>query len=91
MQFFNQQISMRKIIIILIVVALGLLIINQFIAYNKKVNLLMAPCELCLKENPHYYGCLLIKESQNEKEYWLDVNLSYPVQSQPLESYQTQP
>jgi len=39
----------KQIVIGLIIIALGLFIINQFLSYIYKIELLMSPCELCME------------------------------------------
>ncbi len=40
-------------LIIIVVVALGLLAINQFFGWYYKMELLLSPCDLCEESNPH--------------------------------------
>jgi disulfide bond formation protein DsbB len=44
--------NLHKAILFLIVIALGLFIINQFLEFRYSAELLMQPCDLCLKLNP---------------------------------------
>lgn len=40
-------------LIIILVVALGLLAINQFTGWYYKMELLKSPCDLCIEANPN--------------------------------------
>ena len=41
--------NVKVVLIIVIIIALGLIIINQFLSYIYKIELLMSPCELCME------------------------------------------
>jgi len=47
------------LLIMLIVIAIGLFMINQFFAWQFKNELLQKPCDLCVKLNPNYTRCLI--------------------------------
>ena len=44
--------KIKLIFIIILVVALGLLAINQFSGWYYKMELLLSPCDLCREQNP---------------------------------------
>ena len=48
---------LKFITIILVVVALGMFIFQQWLGYKYKAELLMTPCELCTKLNPEWKQC----------------------------------
>lgn len=45
--------NLVNLLIIVLVVAFGMLAINQAFAWYYKIQLLVKPCELCLKLNPN--------------------------------------
>ncbi len=51
----QMKLNIRTIIVIGIVIALGLLIINQILDYYFKVDLLLNACDLCRKQG---YNCV---------------------------------
>ena len=62
-------------LIIIGVVALGLLAVNQFLAFRFKAQFLNAPCDLCLELNPHLEGCF---NSDNIETNNNKINYSFP-------------
>jgi len=47
----------HSLVIIILIVALGLLALNQFIEYKYNTERLMNPCALCTKLNPEWAAC----------------------------------
>ncbi len=45
--------KIKLIFIIVLVVALGLLAINQYFEWHYKMKFLQGPCDLCMELNPH--------------------------------------
>jgi hypothetical protein len=45
-------------LLILIILALGLFVVNQFLGYMYKVQFLKAPCSLCVELNPEVEKCI---------------------------------
>jgi len=61
MKTFKKKNPKEKLIFIatiLIVLALGLFSINQFLAYRYKSELLQKPCQLCASLNPNQTKCI---------------------------------
>jgi len=54
----NAYSILKFTLIILAVVALGIIIVNQTLAYYYKAQLLAGPCELCAKLNPNQSKCI---------------------------------
>lgn len=62
-------------LIILGVVALGLLAVNQFLAYQFKAEFLASPCDLCIELNPHLKNCFEY-ESINRSHNPYDIKIN---------------
>lgn len=56
----NKQL-LYNIVIALAVIAIGLFIINQFIEFQFKAQLLTAPCDLCRNNFGLEYDCRLVR------------------------------
>lgn len=54
----QNKINWRALIIILIVLALGLFIVNQFMEYRYNAMLLTSPCVMCQEKNKEVAGCI---------------------------------
>jgi len=52
-----------KILIVALIVSAGLFTFNQIIEWKYKAQLLMGPCQLCVKLNPEVGGCWQMKEA----------------------------
>lgn len=53
------------IVIIITIIALGIVIINQFFSWYYRAYFLLYPCELCVKLNPEYAGCFITRSIIN--------------------------
>jgi hypothetical protein len=47
----------RLLLIMLLVIAVGIFIVNQTLAYSYKAQLLQSPCGLCVELNPEWAKC----------------------------------
>lgn len=54
--------KLKLVLTILIVVAVGLFCVNQFLIYRNNATLLLYPCELCLRNNPNLTDCFFTRE-----------------------------
>jgi hypothetical protein len=59
--------KLRMILVIIITIAVGVFIINQFIDLYYKTELLIEPCKLCMERNPHI-------ECYPNIFYWVEIN-----------------
>ena len=57
MNIIGLEINRSNIITAIVIIALGMLILNQFIGYYYKAQLLKEPCSVCLEFNPHLSRC----------------------------------
>lgn len=51
------NITKKDVLTILIVIALGFIIVNGFISFKYKMQLVLLPCDKCLIDNPHLENC----------------------------------
>lgn len=86
----NFRSKLINLLIILCVVAVGLFLVNQFLAYRYKAVLFSTPCDVCLELNPLLEPCFkneltiyqdpVTKEQLNKSEvkekYFMEFNLS---------------
>lgn len=57
----NLKDNLKMAAIILVIVAAGFLLVNQFLGFIYKNQLAMQPCDLCVKLNPNLTECLYPK------------------------------
>jgi hypothetical protein len=56
---YINKIDSKQIIVMLIIIALGLVVVNQTLSYFYKAKFLQTPCQLCLELNPQYDDCFM--------------------------------
>lgn len=66
--------KLTHILIIVLIVALGMLAVNQTMGLRYKAEFLKSPCDLCEKLNPHLENCF--KESSYISYSTEKINLS---------------
>jgi len=65
----NTKDIMKRVMMILIIVAVGCLAINQFLGFYYKSDLLKNPCQICKENNPHYEPCFQEQSTTRESAY----------------------